>query len=128
VLLLLLEEAVNLEPVGPPPVPGSRLGHAHHEALPQPAGLAGSAVLLVHHAPVVVLALGNDRLVVASPAKEGLAALAGEGPEVEAGRGLLAHTAQLVLHWIKLVHLQRKMTILYVYITFLHNISRRSIS
>ena len=36
-------------------------------------------------------------LVVTSPAEEGLAALAGEGPEMEAGSFLITHSAQLVL-------------------------------
>jgi len=56
-LLLFLEQAVDLEPVGPPAVPGPALGHAHHQTLAQPARLARRPVLLVDHAFAVVLAL-----------------------------------------------------------------------
>ena len=104
---LVLHEAVDLEPVGPPAVPGAGLGHADHEALPQPAGLARRPVLLVHHAPVAVLALLDHRLVVARPSEEALAALAGERAEVEAGRRLVAYAAYLVLEGIQLVLLKR---------------------
>ena len=45
-------------------------------------------------------------LVVAGPPEEGLAALAGEGPEVEAGRGLVADSAQLVDEGVEVLHLQ----------------------
>ncbi len=38
-------------------IPAARLGHADHEALPEPAGLAGGPVLLVHHTSVAILAL-----------------------------------------------------------------------
>ena len=55
----LLHQTVDLEPVGPSAVSGARLGHPHHQTLPQSAGLARGPVLLVHHTPVVVLALGN---------------------------------------------------------------------
>jgi len=102
---LVLHEAVNLEPVGPPSVPGSGLGHANHEALPQPAGLARRPVLLVNHAPVAVLALLDHRLVVARPPKEALAAFAGERAEVEAGGRLVAHAAHLVQHGVHLLQL-----------------------
>lgn len=57
-LLLLLQEAVDLEPVGAAAVSRARLGHAHHEALPQPARLARRPIFLVDHAFTVVLALG----------------------------------------------------------------------
>ena len=69
-LLVLLHQAVDLEPVGPPAVPAARLGHADHEALPQPASLAGRPVLLVDDALVVVAALLDHRLVVAAPPKK----------------------------------------------------------
>ena len=82
-LTLVLHQAVDLEPVGPPAVPRARLGHADHEALPQPASLAGRPVLLVDDALVVVAALLDHRLVVAAPAEEALAALAGERSKVE---------------------------------------------
>ena len=89
----MLHEAVDLEPVGPAAVTGARLGHADKETLAETAGLAGCAVLLVDDTSVVVLALLNDGLVVAGPAEERLAALAGEGAKVEAGGGLIANPA-----------------------------------
>jgi len=52
----LLHQAVNFEPVGASAVARAGLGHAHHEALSQPASLAGGSVLLVDDASVVVLA------------------------------------------------------------------------
>ena len=88
---------MDLEPVGPPAVPRARLGHAHHEALSEPAGLAGGPVFLVDHTPVVVLALLDHRLVVAGPAKEGLAALAGEGSKVESCCWFITNSTQLIL-------------------------------
>ena len=94
---LVLHEAVDLEPVGPPAVPRARLGHADHEALPQPASLASRPVLLVDDAPEVVLALLDHRLVVAGPPKEALAALAGERSKVETSCRLVAHSTLLVL-------------------------------
>ncbi len=57
---VLLHQAMDLEPVGPPAIPRARLGHAHHQALSQPAGLASSAVFLINHTAVVVLALLDD--------------------------------------------------------------------
>ena len=54
-----LHEAVDLEPVRSPAISGARLGHPDHEALPESAGLARGPVLLVHHAPELVLALGD---------------------------------------------------------------------
>ena len=90
-----------LEPVRPPPISRPGLGHADHEALPQPAGLAGCPVLLVNHTPVVVLALLDYGLIVAGPAKERFASLACEGPEMEACCRLLAYPAELVLHGVK---------------------------
>ena len=93
---LVLHQAVDLEPVGPPAVPGARLGHANHEALPQPASLAGRPVLLVDDAPEVVLALLDDRLVVAGPSKEALAALASERSKMETCCGFVAHSTLLV--------------------------------
>ena len=105
-LTLVLHEAVDLEPVGPPAVPRARLGHANHEALPQPARLASRPVLLVDDAPEVVLALLDHRLVVAGPAKEALAALAGERSKVETSRGLVAHAALLVFQRVDRVQLK----------------------
>ena len=94
---LVLHQAVDLEPVGPPAVPAARLGHADHKALPQPASLAGRPVLLVDDALVVVAALLDHSLVVAAPAEEALAALAGERSKVETSCRLVAHSTLLVL-------------------------------
>ena len=96
-LALVLHQAVDLEPVGPPAVPTARLGHADHEALPQPASLAGRPVLLVDDALVVVAALLDHCLVVAAPAEEALAALTGERPKVKTCCRFVAHSALLVL-------------------------------
>ena len=102
---VLLHEAVDLEPVGAAAIAGSRLGHAHHETLSEPASLAGRAVLLVDDTAVIVLAFLDDGLVVAGPSKEGFAALAGEGSKVESSGGLFTNPAELVLHGIKTVQL-----------------------
>ena len=99
-LTLVLHQAVDLEPVGPSAVSAAGLGHADHEALPQPARLARGSVLLVHDAPEVVLALLDHRLVVARPPKEALAALARERAKVESCCGLVADPALLVLQWV----------------------------
>ena len=104
-LALVLHEAVDLEPVGPPAVPRARLGHADHEALPQPASLASRPVLLVDDAPEVVLALLDDGLVVAGPPKEALAALAGERSKVKTSCRLVAHSTLLVRQGIQLIFL-----------------------
>ena len=53
---ILLHDAVDLEPVGPAAIPAAGLGHANHQALPEPACLAGCPVLLVYCASVIVLA------------------------------------------------------------------------
>ena len=89
-------------------LPGTGLGHADHETLPESAGLAGGPVLLVHDTPVAVLALLYHRLVVTGSTEEGLASLAGEGAEVEAGCWFLAHPAQLVLQRVNLVNLKQQ--------------------
>ena len=88
---------MDLEPVGPPAVPAPRLGHADHEALPEPASLAGRPVLLVDDTLVVVAALLDHRLVVAAPAEEALAALAGERSKVKSSCWFIAHSTLLVL-------------------------------
>ena len=77
-LWVLLHEAVDLEPVGPPAVPTAGLGHADHEALPQPAGLARRPVPFVDDALVAVLAVRDHCLVVAESPEEALAAFAGD--------------------------------------------------
>jgi hypothetical protein len=107
---VLLHETVDLEPVGAAAVAAAGLGHADGQAFAQAARLTGGAVPLVHHAAVGVLAVGNRRLVVAKAAEEGLAALAGEGAEVEAGGLLLAHAAQLILQRVNRVDLKREST------------------
>ena len=91
---------MDLEPVGSAAVSGAGLGHPHHQTFPQSAGFTRSSVLLVHNTSVVVLTFSDHRLVVTSPAKERLAALAGEGSEVEAGSRLVTNLALLVLHQI----------------------------
>ena len=53
----------------------------------------------------ILTAYLDDRLVIAAATEERFAALAGEGPEVEAGGRLLAHPAQLVLQRVNLVNL-----------------------
>ena len=95
---------MDLEPVGPPAVPAARLGHPHTEALFQPTRLARGSVALVNDANIVVFALWDHCLVVAEPAKEALAALTSEGPEVEAGSLLVADPAQLVLEAVHVGH------------------------
>ncbi len=46
-------------------------------------------------------------MVVTSSPEEGFAALAGEGSEMEPGRGLIANTTELILHWIHFVDLKQ---------------------
>lgn len=72
VLLLFLQQTVDLEPVGPPAIPGPALGHAHHQTLAQPTCLARCPILLIDHALAVVLAFGYRTQVVVCPAKERL--------------------------------------------------------
>ena len=105
---ILLHEAVDLEPVGPAAIAGTRLGHANHEAFSEATSLASGPVLFVHNTGVVVFTLLDDRLVVACTSKEGFASLAGEGSKVESSGWLIAHPAELVLHGIQAVKLQRK--------------------
>lgn len=93
---LVLEQAVDLEPVRAAPVPGAALGHADREALLEPARLARGSILLVDDALVVVLALADTRTVVVGAAEERLAALAGEGAKMIAGGDLAADPATLV--------------------------------
>ena len=97
---------MDLEPVGPPAVPATGLGHADHEALPQPAGLAGRPVLLVDDALVVVATLLDHCLVVAASSEEALAALAGERPKVETCCGFVANSALLVFQRVDRVQLK----------------------
>ena len=104
-LTLVLHEAVDLEPVGPPAVPRARLGHANHKALPQPASLASRPVLLVDDAPEVVLALLDHRLIVVGPPEEALAALAGERSKVKTSCWFIAHSTLLVRQRVQLIFL-----------------------
>lgn len=71
-LLLLLQQAVDLEPVRAPTVTRPAFGHAHLQALSQATGLARRPVLLVDDALAVVLALGQRRNVVVRPSEERL--------------------------------------------------------
>lgn len=94
---LVLEQAVDLEPVGAAPIARAALGHADAEALGEPARLAGGSVLLVDYAAVVVLTLAYGGSVIVRSSEERLAALAGEGAEVVAG-GYLAANATALVH------------------------------
>ena len=96
---------MDLEPVGSSAIATSGLGHPDPEALLESASLARGAVPLVDDAEIVVLAVWDHCLVVAESPEEGLAALAGEGPEVEAGGLLITDPAQLVLQRVDVVDL-----------------------
>ena len=91
---------MDLEPVAPPAVATAGLGHADTEALLEPAGLAGGAVLFINDALVIVPTLLDHCLVVTTSSEEALAALAGEGAEVEASSRLVTHSALLVLQGV----------------------------
>lgn len=93
---LVLQQTVDLEPVGAAPVPGAALRHAHREALLEPARLARGSVLLVDYALVAVLALAYRRAVIVRSSEKTLAAFAGEGPKVVAGGHFAANSAVLV--------------------------------
>jgi len=54
--VLVLQQTVDLEPVGSAAVPRTALRHAHQQAFAQPARLARRPVLLVDHALAVVFA------------------------------------------------------------------------
>lgn len=69
---LLLEEAVDLEPVGSAAVARPGLGHAHEEALAESASLAGGPVFLVDDALASVFALPDGRYVAISPTEKRL--------------------------------------------------------
>lgn len=60
-LLLLLQEAMNLEPIGATTIARSRLGHSNQNAFPQAASFAGSSVFLIDYAFAVVFALRYRR-------------------------------------------------------------------
>lgn len=71
-LLLFLEEAMDLEPVGAAAVAGTALRHAHQEAFSEAARFASCAVLLVDDALAVVLAFGYGADVVVGATEERL--------------------------------------------------------
>jgi len=98
---LLLQQAVDFEPVGASAVAGAALGHPHQEALAQTTGLARRPVLLVDDALAAVLAVTNGRHVAVSAAEKRFATFAGEGAEVETGSWFSAHFA-LLIHLIKM--------------------------
>ena len=96
---------MDLEPVGPPPVPRARLGHPHHQTFSQSAGFTGSSVLLVNNTSVVVLTFSYHRLIVTSPTEERFATLAGEGSEVEASSGFITDPTELVNERVEVFNL-----------------------
>jgi hypothetical protein len=69
---LLLEEAMDFEPVGAAAVTGAAFGHAHQEAFAQSAGLASRPVLLVDDALAAVLAVADGRHIAVRPAEKRL--------------------------------------------------------
>lgn len=71
-LLLLLQETVDLEPIGSATVSRAGFRHADEEALLQPAGLARGPILLVDHTLAAVLAVGDAVHVVVRAPEEGL--------------------------------------------------------
>lgn len=70
--LLLLQQAVYLEPIGATAITGTALRHAHQQALAQSASLASRAILLVDDTIPVVLAAGDRCDVVVGAAKKRL--------------------------------------------------------
>lgn len=70
--VLILQQTMDLEPVGPSAVPRSALGHAHQQAFAKPTRLARRPVLLVDHALSVVLAFRYGTEVVVRPAEKRL--------------------------------------------------------
>lgn len=94
-LLLLLQEAMDLEPVRASSIATATLGHAHHEALAEAACLAGGAVLLVDHALTVVLALGDRWEIVVWASKKWLR----KGKRVKVRLGLII-MPQLFILWL----------------------------
>jgi hypothetical protein len=58
-LLLFLEQAVDLEPVGAAAVPGAGLAHANQDAFAEAARLARRPVLLGDDAPAAVFAFAD---------------------------------------------------------------------
>lgn len=69
---LLLQEAVDLEPVGSSPVAGSALGHSDQEAFAEAARLAWRSVLLVDDALAAVLAVTDGCHIAVRTAEEWL--------------------------------------------------------
>jgi hypothetical protein len=60
-LLLLLEETVDLEPVGATTVARSALRHANQQTLSKTTSFARCSILLVDDALSIIFALGNRR-------------------------------------------------------------------
>jgi len=70
--VLVLQQAMDLEPIGPAAVPRPALRHADQEAFAQPARFARRPVLLVDHALAVVLAFRYRTQVVVGPSEKRL--------------------------------------------------------
>lgn len=58
-LLLLLQQTVNLEPVGASAVSRPRLGHSDEKTFAQTACFAGGSIFLVDDALAIDLTVGN---------------------------------------------------------------------
>lgn len=69
-LLLLLQQAMDLEPIRSSAVSGTALRHTDHHALPQSARFARGSVLFVDDAFVVVLAVVDRVDVVVGSSEE----------------------------------------------------------
>lgn len=85
---MLLQQAVDLEPIGTTTVARAALGHAHVVALAQATRLAGGAILFVNDALALVLALTDCADVVVRATKEGLWRRVSrrEGKELDKGK------------------------------------------
>lgn len=75
---MLLQQTVDLEPIGTTTIARAALGHAHVVALAQATRLAGGAILFVDDAFALVLALTDGADVVVRATKEGLRKREGE--------------------------------------------------
>jgi len=101
-----LHQTMNLEPVWSSSISWSWFTHSHHQTFSQSTSFARSSVLLVHHTPIVVLALCYHWLVVAGSSKEWFASLTSECSKMESCCWLVTHSTQLVLHRVHLVELK----------------------
>jgi len=70
--VLVLQQAMDLEPVRSATVPRPALGHAHQQTFAQPARFARRSVLLIDHALAVVLAFRYRTQVVVRPTEKRL--------------------------------------------------------